>query len=95
MWKNVVPHLELDANGFEIETQMNIRALRARLKITEVASFEAERIAGQAKLVAIPDGFRVLKQVLGEYYQMLQRRRRRTIPIGTMIRAFLGSFFLK
>jgi CheY-like chemotaxis protein len=95
MWKSVVPYLELDADGFEIETQMNIRALRAKLKITEVASFEAERIAGQAKLVAIPDGFRVLKQVLGEYYQMLQRRRRRTIRIGTMIRAFLGSFFLK
>jgi len=75
MWKSVVPNLELDADGFEIETQMNIRALRAGLKITEVASFEAERIAGKAKLVAMPDGIRVLKQVLGEYFLMLKQRR--------------------
>jgi len=75
MWKSVIPSLELDADGFEIETQMNLRALKAGLKITEVASFEAERIAGQAKLVAIPDGLRVLKQLLDEYYQKLKRGR--------------------
>jgi hypothetical protein len=94
MWKCVVPNLELDADGFEIETQMNIRALRAGLKITEVASFEAERIAGKAKLVAIPDGYRVLKQVLGEYFLMVQRRWT-SLPIRTALRGFLGSLFLK
>ena len=75
MWKSVVPYLELDADGFEIETQMNLRALKAGLKITEVASFEAERIAGQAKLVAIPDGYRVLKQLISEYFQKLRHGR--------------------
>ena len=38
--------LNLDADGFEIETQMNIRALREDLKIFEVASFEAARRHG-------------------------------------------------
>lgn len=95
MWKGIVPYLKLDADGFEIETQMNIRALQAKLKITEVASFEAERIAGQAKLVAIPDGFRVLKQVLGEYFHMLDRRLVVVRPLRRMIRSFISGMFLK
>ena len=58
-WADVVPLLELDADGFEIETLMNIRALRADLKVAEVASFERERLHGEAKLRALPDGWRV------------------------------------
>lgn len=92
MWKTVIPNLELDAAGFEIETQMNIRALKAGLKITEVASFEAERIAGKAKLVAIPDGFKVLKQILGEYFQMVLQYFSK-MPLKTGIRSIFKSFF--
>ena len=60
--------LNLDADGFEIETQMNIRALRAKLKIMEVPSFEAERIHGESYLRTIPDGWRVLKTILKERF---------------------------
>jgi glycosyltransferase involved in cell wall biosynthesis len=67
-WANVVPLLELDADGFEIETVMNIRALRAKLKIAEVASFEEKRLHGEAKLRALPDGWRVLKTILRERF---------------------------
>jgi hypothetical protein len=58
--------LELDADGFEIETMMNVRALRAGLKVTEVPSFEADRIHGTSRLRTIPDGWRVLKTIYRE-----------------------------
>lgn len=65
-WTRVLPQLSLDANGFEIETLMNIRALEAGLKIAEVPSFEAARIYGMSHLRAIPDGWRVLKTIVKE-----------------------------
>jgi hypothetical protein len=37
-WKRVLPRLDLDADGFEIETQISVKALRSGLKVTEVAS---------------------------------------------------------
>jgi glycosyltransferase involved in cell wall biosynthesis len=67
-WADVLPRLELDADGFEIETVMNIRALRANLKVAEVASFEEKRLHGEAKLRAFPDGWRVLKTILRERF---------------------------
>lgn len=66
-WRSVVPQLRLSGTGFEIETQMNVRALKAGLKIAEVPSFEAERLYGTSRLKTIPDGWRVLKTILGEW----------------------------
>ncbi len=68
-WKRVLPQLDLDGDGFEIETMMNLRALRAGLKIVEVASFEAERVHGTSNLRTIPDGWRVLKTILRERFK--------------------------
>jgi len=65
-WKDVLPRLALDGDGFEIETIMNVRALRAGLKIAEVPSFEAKRVYGTGRLRTIPDGWRVLKAILRE-----------------------------
>ncbi len=65
-WTRHVPLLESDCSGFEIETLINIRALKGRLKIVEVASFESERIHGESNLRAIPDGWRVLKTIIRE-----------------------------
>jgi DNA-binding NarL/FixJ family response regulator len=65
-WRDVLPALDLTCDGFEIETFMNIRALRARLKVVEVASFEHDRIHGLSKLRAWSDGWRVLKAILRE-----------------------------
>jgi glycosyltransferase involved in cell wall biosynthesis len=66
-WRSLVPLLELDGDGFEIETQMNIRALRAKLHILEVPSFEAERVHGESNLRTFPDGWRVLRTIFREY----------------------------
>jgi glycosyltransferase involved in cell wall biosynthesis len=66
-WKSVLPCLELDADGFEIETMMNLRAMYKGLKVVEVPSFEAARIFGTSNLHAIRDGWRVLKTIFKEF----------------------------
>jgi glycosyltransferase involved in cell wall biosynthesis len=65
-WKSVLPVLDLDSTGFEIETEMNIRVLRARLNVVEVPSFEFERVHGESNLRTFPDGWRVLKAIFRE-----------------------------
>jgi glycosyltransferase involved in cell wall biosynthesis len=67
-WRRVLPQLELDCDGFEIETLMNLRALRAGLKVAEVPSFENKRIHGASNLHAVRDGWRVLKTILRERF---------------------------
>jgi glycosyltransferase involved in cell wall biosynthesis len=65
-WKSVLPTLDLDGAGFEIETMMNVRALRAGLRITEVPSFERSRIHGVSNLRTFRDGWQVLLTILRE-----------------------------
>ena len=66
-WKRTLPLLNLDGDGFEIETLMNVRALQAGLKVAEVPSFENRRFMGESNLRAIPDGIRVLKTIVREW----------------------------
>ncbi|MFL5516500.1 MAG: glycosyltransferase family 2 protein [Gemmatimonadales bacterium] len=66
-WNWVVPLLQLDGDGFEIETMMNVRALQAGLKVAEVPSFEAKRVYGEGRLRTIPDGWRVLRTIWREW----------------------------
>jgi glycosyltransferase involved in cell wall biosynthesis len=68
-WAEAIRKLDLDGDGFEIETEMNVRALRAGLKIAEIPSFEAERIHGTSNLKTIPDGWRVLRTIVREWQQ--------------------------
>ena len=78
LWRRVLPYLELDSDGFEIETEMNLRALHLGLRITEVPSFERERIHGESNLRTFRDGWRVLKMILRE------KRRRLRLPHGRL-----------
>src|SRR5690606_36881968 len=52
-WRRVLPQLELDGDGFEIETMMNVRALLRGLRVAEVPSFEATRVHGQSNLSVV------------------------------------------
>ena len=63
-WRKHLPILRSDSVGFEVETLLNIQALRNGLKIVEVASYESVRIHGDSNLRAIPDGWRILKAIL-------------------------------
>src|SRR5205085_6765242 len=67
-WSKHVRCFQGDFNGFEIETLINIRAIKNKLKITEVASFESARIYGLSNLHAIPDGLHILRIILRERF---------------------------
>ncbi len=69
MWRDVLPLMDLDADGFEIETLMGIRALRAGLEIAEVPSFECARINGSSNLRVVRDGFRILRTIIRERFR--------------------------
>lgn len=58
--------LDLRSDGFEIETEMVVRAVRAGYVIQEVPSFEAERRYGVSNLNTFRDGSRVLRTMLRE-----------------------------
>ena len=58
--RGTVDALDLRTDGFEIETEINIRAHRAGLRIAEVASCETERHHGSSQLHALRDGLRIL-----------------------------------
>jgi hypothetical protein len=72
-WARCLPFISLDVPGFEVETLINLRIAAAGMKITEVPSYEANRLYGQSNLNTFRDGFRVLGTILSE------ARRRRSI----------------
>ncbi|MEO3869804.1 glycosyltransferase family 2 protein [Nonomuraea sp. B12E4] len=65
-WARHLDALDLDCDGFEIETLMNVRAAQAGLVIREVPSHERCRIHGESNLHALRDGWRVLRTILRE-----------------------------
>jgi glycosyltransferase involved in cell wall biosynthesis len=83
-WRDKVPALDLDCDGFEIETVINVRALRAKWRISEVPSFEAPRVHGTGRLRTIPDGWRVLKALVREAFNHFTRRQVALESAGNM-----------
>jgi glycosyltransferase involved in cell wall biosynthesis len=67
-WRRHVPLFQSECDGFEIETLLNIRAMKNQLKIVEVASFEAPRISGTSNLRPIRDGWRILQAIIREWF---------------------------
>lgn len=57
--------LDLTRPGFEVEAQLIISAIRARLRVTEVGSLESPRLCGDSNLRTFRDGSRVLRTVVG------------------------------
>lgn len=61
--------LDLTADGFDIEAQMTVHALKAGLRIAEVPSLELPRRSGRSNLHAIRDGKLVLDSVLRDRHR--------------------------
>jgi glycosyltransferase involved in cell wall biosynthesis len=66
-WRRCLTHLNADIDGFEVETLVNLRAAKSGLRVTEVASFELDRIHGVSNLKTFRDGWRVLGTILREW----------------------------
>jgi glycosyltransferase involved in cell wall biosynthesis len=90
-WTYCLDVLELDAeghaqeqklwgDGFEIETLINTRVAKARLRIVEVPSFEFERIHGESNLNTWRDGLRVLRALAVERVNGKGRNARPAAP---------------
>jgi len=69
-WRSVLPIIDGDADGFEIETLMNVRVLVAGLRVAEVPSHEGRRIYGLSHLSTFRDGYRVLRTIVRERTQL-------------------------
>jgi glycosyltransferase involved in cell wall biosynthesis len=76
--RDALPVLQLRSDGFEIEAEMTARALRSRLRVVEVPSFEACRRSGQSNLRTFKDGTRVLRTLVVERLRPSPPLRRRT-----------------
>jgi glycosyltransferase involved in cell wall biosynthesis len=81
-WTRELSTLDLRSEGFEIETEMNIRAAVAGLRVTEVASFEGPRVGGIAHLNPVRDGWRVLKEIIRQRLRPAKSSPSRAHPYG-------------
>lgn len=84
-WRHCLDVMELPAvhatspqwgDGFEIETLINVRVAARGLKISEVCSYERNRIHGASNLNAVTDGIRVLRTIRREFAYARQAEKR-------------------
>ena len=61
--RKAVRELNLKEDGFGIETEINIKAQKMKLKILEVPSYEKQRSSEAAKLSSFRDGYGILKTI--------------------------------
>lgn len=66
-WRHCLDKIDLDCTGFEVETLINIRVVKAGLRVQEIPSHEYLRIHGASNLRAVRDGLRVLKVIMTEH----------------------------
>jgi glycosyltransferase involved in cell wall biosynthesis len=71
IWRRHHHLLAPEIDGWAHEIVGNIRAFRRGLRVVEVASIEAPRVAGEAKLRTFSAGWTILKAILGEFVRPL------------------------
>lgn len=64
--KEVFDRLALDAQGFAIEYQMTIRAMKLGMEIAEIPTCEGARIGGTSTSYSIPTGIQFLGYLFSE-----------------------------
>ena len=82
-YRKYLDHLDLMSSGFEIETELTIRAVLAGLRIAEIPSMEMPRRSGQSSLRSFPDGARVLRTLMRERSSVAPHRDQRPPTPGS------------
>jgi hypothetical protein len=59
-------------HAFTIEYQLSIRALKLKLKVAEIATYEGDRIGGVSKAKSFPVGIMFTRFLIGEYFTGLR-----------------------
>ncbi|HLJ67035.1 MAG TPA: glycosyltransferase family 2 protein [Chloroflexota bacterium] len=70
-WVHCLPRINVDCDGFEVETLINVRIAKAGLRVSEVPSYEGLRIHGVSNLNAVRDGWRVLMTIVRERFRQV------------------------
>ena len=73
-WAKHLSKLDLDCDGFEVETVMNVRAAKAGLAIQEIPSHEHLRLHGMSNLKVMRDGIRIGRSIVRERFGQSGRR---------------------
>ncbi len=80
-WKKAFEKVSFQGNGFEVETEINIKIKKAGLKVTEVPSYEAPRLNGKGNLHSLKDGWRILKTIFKELVPVGARTQNETVSV--------------
>ncbi len=65
-WAHHLPKLDLNCDGFEVETVLNIRVAKLGFAIREVPSHEHSRLYGESNLHVVRDGLRIARFIVRE-----------------------------
>ena len=65
-WRKALDGVELRSNGFDVETELNIKVWQKGLRVTEVPSHEQARRFGKGKLSSYKDGAKILRTIFVE-----------------------------
>jgi glycosyltransferase involved in cell wall biosynthesis len=80
-WRHCLAHMQVNCDGFEVETLINVRMACARLRVAEIASVEHQRLSGKSNLRVVRDGLRILRTIITERFRRAEAQpHRRTIP---------------
>ena len=88
-WAKHLTKLDLDCEGFEVETVMNVRAAKAGLVIQEIPSHEHLRLHGMSNLKVVRDGIRIARVIVREFFPgpFPRKSPRRHDPAATLAQA--------
>jgi len=91
-WAKHLSKLDLNCDGFEIETVMNVRAAKAGLAIQEIPSYEHLRLHGMSNLKVMRDGIRIARFIVRERFLERTRRTSRPDPSSVQEQESTSSF---
>lgn len=65
--KDALDKMNIEANRFDIEAEMVVKAGKLGLRVAEIPTIEDERAFGVSHLNTFQDGFRIFKRILKEW----------------------------
>lgn len=69
--KDIFKNMNIDAQGFLVEYQMSIRAMKLGLKVLEIPTKEGKRIGGMSTARSLPTGLLFLKFL---FFEIIKRK---------------------
>jgi glycosyltransferase involved in cell wall biosynthesis len=64
---SVIKKMKLDSQGYEVESEMLVKALKMGVRVTEVPISFEQRTVGRSKLDPLKDGIRILYSIITSY----------------------------